>query len=325
MNTVLSFPAANPFADNTEPSADNPYQLIDFGHIGSLTVKRLDLLHPPVGGNKHYKLKYNLIEARRQGRTQLLSFGGAYSNHIHALAHAAHEQGFASVGIIRGDELASQPLNPTLTDAKRLGMQLEFVSRAAYRDKHSDGFLAQLRQRYPNAYIIPEGGSNQLAVQGCEQILSAVDRHMFAGIACAVGTGATLAGLINASGWQQQVIGLAAVKGGFLPAAIRQWLANESRLHVEHEQRLHAGQKTSKNNWQLIDEDRFGGYGRYDDELIDFIDEMRVQHNLPLEPIYTGKAMYRLLEMMRVGDAPRHRMLFIHTGGLQGYRAIDED
>ena len=279
-----------------------PYQTIPVTGDISITVKRIDQVHPTISGNKWFKLKYNLIEAKRLGYSQLLSFGGAYSNHIHALAHAASEFGFDSIGIIRGAELADKPLNPTLTMARSLGMQLKFISRSDYRRKHTPEFLTELKDRYPKAYVIPEGGTNTLAVKGCEEILSEQDKREFDTIACAVGTGGTFAGLINASQPEQKLLGFSALKGDFLINDIKQWANNE------------------KQNWTLNPEDKFGGYGKFNDELLTFIADVKARFNLPLEPIYTGKAFYRLLQLIEQGKvASGSKILFIHSGGLQAF------
>ncbi|MFC3903828.1 D-cysteine desulfhydrase [Acinetobacter marinus] len=280
-----------------EQFQDIPYQAItDLGDV-QLMVKRLDLVHPSISGNKFFKLKYNLIEARKLGYTQLLSFGGAYSNHIYALAHAAQQYGFESIGIIRGEELQDQALNPMLATASTLGMQLQFISRQDYRRKHTPEFLAELQQRYPNAYIIPEGGSNDLAIQGTAEILTDFDRENFDVICCAVGTGGTITGLINASSPQQKVIGFSALKGDFLDDDVRKW--------------------TTKNNWQIYSDNTFGGYAKYDQRLLNFMENMQQKYQLPLEPIYTGKAFYQLWQLIQQHHfTASTRILFIHTGGL---------
>ena len=289
-----------------EIRADIHYQPIAFDHGIVVSVKRIDLVHPHIAGNKFYKLKYNLQAAREQGKTLLISFGGAYSNHIHALAHAAHEYGFQALGIIRGQELAEQALNPTLQDAADLGMRFEFISRSDYRQKHTPEFLQAVRSRHPNAYIIPEGGCNDLAIQGCAEILSDADKRDFEVICCAVGTGGTLAGLINASAAQQRLIGYAALKTDHLSAEI---------MHMTH-----------KRQWQVFSEEVFGGYGRFNAELLDFIANTQARAGLPLDPIYTGKAFYRLSQHIAEGMfAPNSRILFIHTGGLQGHRPVNLD
>ena len=289
-----------------EIRADIPYQHIAFDHGIVVSVKRIDLVHPHIAGNKFYKLKYNLQAAREQGKTLLISFGGAYSNHIHALAHAAHEYGFQAIGIIRGQELVKQALNPTLQDAANLGMRFEFISRSDYRQKHTPEFLQAVLSRHPNAYIIPEGGCNDLAIQGCTEILSDADKSDFEVICCAVGTGGTLAGLINASAAQQRLIGYAALKTDHLNAEI---------MHMTH-----------KRQWQVFSEEVFGGYGRFNAELLDVIANTQTREGLPLDPVYTGKAFYRLSQHIAEGlFASNSRILFIHTGGLQGHRPVSPE
>ncbi len=273
-----------------------PYQNISL-QGQQITVKRLDKINSQVSGNKFYKLKYNLAHAQENGYQQIVSFGGAYSNHIYALAHACAELGIKSIGIIRGEELVNKPLNPTLKKVQNLGMKLHFISRQQYRQKHTTQFLAQLQQQYPNSYIIPEGGTNSLAIQGTEEILSKTDKRNYDYICCAVGTGGTIAGIINASSDKQRIIGFSALNSAYQTKDIEQW--------------------TNKNNWQLYPDDVFNGYGRYNDELIDFIKEIKKNQGLELEPIYTGKALYRLSQLL--SEKKKGRGLFIHTGGLQAF------
>lgn len=261
-----------------------------------IDVKRIDLVHPTIAGNKWYKLKHNLRYAKQHGYQQVISFGGAYSNHIYALAQACQLYQLDSVGIIRGNELAHKPLNPKLAKVAELGMQLSFIPRAEYRQKHMPNFLAKLANIYPNAYVIPEGGSNDLAVKGCMEILTQQDRQNYDMICCAVGTGGTIAGIINASNPTQQVLGFAAVNAD-LTATIQQW--------------------STQQNWQVLPDDVFGGYGKYNDELLTFINRIQTKHHVPLEPIYTGKALYRLWQFLQSMPATKKmRVLFIHTGGL---------
>jgi len=276
-----------------------PYQTINLPYPVQLTIKRLDQIHPHISGNKFFKLKYNLLAAQEQGLNQVLTFGGAFSNHIAATAFAAHHFGFQSIGIIRGDELAHQMLNPTLAMAQQLGMQLHFVSRAEYRLRHDIDYLHQLQQRYPNSYIIPEGGSNALAIQGCKEILSADDKENYDVICCAVGTGGTIAGLIEGSAEQQHVLGFSALKGDFLKDEIRQW--------------------TAKKNWSLTDAYCCGGYAKNSVELLNFINNFEQKYFIPLEHIYTGKMMMGVFDLIRHHYFPENtRILVIHTGGLQG-------
>ena len=279
-----------------------PYQHISVGGI-NISIKRLDLVHPYISGNKFFKLKYNLLTAQKQGYKKLLTFGGAYSNHIAATAYAAQLFGFESLGIIRGEELASKALNTTLNTAQQFGMQLQFVTREAYRQKQSSAYLAQLQQDYPDYYVIPEGGTNSLAIQGCQEILNKQDCENFDLICCAVGTGGTITGLIEASHPQQQVLGFSALKGDFLAREIQQL--------------------THKTNWKITDQYCCGGYAKTTPELLQFIRTFEHQHQIPLEQIYTGKMLLGLTDLIQPGAFPRdHRILVIHSGGLQGRLAV---
>ncbi|MBL8282060.1 1-aminocyclopropane-1-carboxylate deaminase/D-cysteine desulfhydrase [Acinetobacter junii] len=276
-----------------------PYQTLDLPFPVQLTVKRLDLIHPQISGNKFFKLKYNLLAAKQQNLNQVLTFGGAYSNHIAATAYAAHYFGFQSIGVIRGEELAKQALNPTLQTAQDFGMQLHFVSRAEYRLRHELEYLQQLKQRYPNTWIIPEGGTNDLAIQGTKEILSADDRENYDVICCAVGTGGTIAGIIESSSDQQHILGFSALKGDFLKYDIQQW--------------------TNKTNWSLTDEYCCGGYAKTNSELLQFMQQFEQQYAVPLEQVYTAKMMMGLFDLIQQGNFPVNtRILAIHTGGLQG-------
>lgn len=275
-----------------------PYQQITVEGF-EISIKRLDLVHPHISGNKFFKLKYNLLAAQQQGCKKLLTFGGAYSNHIAATAYAAQLFRFESLGIIRGEELASKPLNSTLHTAQRFGMQLQFVTREAYRHKQSSAYLAQLQQDYPDYYVIPEGGTNALAIQGCTEILSDEDRQNYDLICCAVGTGGTITGLIEASHSQQHVLGFSVLKGDFLSTEVKQL--------------------TPKRNWQITDQYCCGGYAKTTPELLQFIQDFEQQYDIPLEQIYTGKMLLGLTDLIQQGAFPRdHRILVIHSGGLQG-------
>lgn len=275
-----------------------PYNTVHL-HGVTLAIKRLDSVHPQISGNKFFKLKYNFAAAQRQGLKQVLTFGGAYSNHIAATAYAAHLFGMQSIGIIRGDELAHKALNPTLQTAQGFGMQLKFVSREMYRLKQSASFLTQLQAEFPNGYIIPEGGTNPLAIQGCTEILSPADLENFDLICCAAGTGGTIAGLIEASAAHQQVLGFSALKGDFLTQDVEQW--------------------TARRNWRITDEFCQGGYAKTTPEIMQFIQEFEAAYSIPLEQVYTGKMLFGIQQMILRGEIkPEQRILVLHTGGLQG-------
>ena len=270
-----------------------------------LFIKREDKLHPIISGNKFRKLKYNIEEAKRLNQTTLLTFGGAFSNHILAVAGAGAEFGFKTIGVIRGEELESKiQENPTLVKAQELGMQFYFVSRTAYRDKEEPSFISHLHEKYGNFYLVPEGGTNNLAIKGCEEILTDSDKEYFTHITCAVGTGGTISGLINSSTEKQQIIGFSSLKGAFLSEVIRNFV--------------------SKTNWSINDSYHFGGYGKVTDELIQFLNSFYSQTAIPLDPVYTGKMVFGVLDLIEKGYFPENsKILMIHTGGLQGIKGMN--
>jgi 1-aminocyclopropane-1-carboxylate deaminase len=264
-----------------------------------LYLKREDEIHPFVSGNKYRKLKYNLIEAEKLGVKILLTFGGAYSNHIAAVASAGNELGFKTIGVIRGEELKEKVFfNPTLNFAQQCGMRFEFVSRENYRDKTSEAFINNLKDKFGDFYLIPEGGTNTLAIKGCEEILTKTDKY-FDYICCAVGTGGTISGLINCSKPSQQVLGFPALKGDFLQQDISRFVY--------------------KTNWKLTTDYHFGGYAKINEELIAFINEFSSSQDILLDPVYTGKMMFGIFDLIEKGFFPKGtKILAIHTGGLQG-------
>lgn len=283
------------FDDIAENIPEQSIQL----HGVNITIKRLDLVHPAISGNKFFKLKYNFLEAKSLGYLGVLSFGGAFSNHIAATAFASHQFGFKSIGIIRGEELAHQSLNHTLFTAQQFGMQLEFISREHYRLKDSADFLAQLKEKYPDYYIIPEGGTNDLAIQGCKEILTESNKANFDLICCAVGTGGTISGLIESSANHQNMLGFSALKGDFLTKDVQQL--------------------THKYNWKITDEFCCGGYAKTTPELLQFMQNFEHEFAIPLEQVYTAKMLFGLSQMIQRQEIkPSTRILAIHTGGLQG-------
>lgn len=277
----------------------NQKLLISFPNSISVTIKREDLIHPVVSGNKFRKLKYNLLQAKTENKNTLLTFGGAFSNHIAAVAFAAKEQGFQSIGIIRGDELRDKiEANPTLQFAQECGMQFEFVSREAYRLKNESSFLEDLKQQFGDFFLIPEGGTNELAVKGCQEIFTAEDSQ-FDYICCAVGTGGTISGIINSALPHQKVLGFPALKGDFLQDEIRIFVQNQ--------------------NWELINAYHFGGYGKVNEDLIRFMNQFYKDNKIPLDPVYTGKMVFGVMDLIQKNYFQAHsNILLIHTGGLQG-------
>lgn len=269
-----------------------------------LYLKREDTIHPFISGNKYRKLKYNLLEAKKQGKETLLTFGGAFSNHIAAAAYAGHEQGMKTIGVIRGEELSNKwQDNPTLQLAHEHGMQFHFVSRSAYRLKNEPSFIQKLKEKFGDFYLLPEGGTNALAVKGCAEILTDADAQ-FDYICSAVGTGGTVAGLINAAQPHQTVLGFPALKGDFLSEEICTFVHNDG--------------------WKLVTDYHFGGYAKVDQQLIEFINLFRRETGIPLDPIYTGKMLFGIFDLIKQDVfEPGTQILAIHTGGLQGIKGMN--
>ena len=281
-------------------------QQIDLSFSSNCTVyiKREDLIHPIVSGNKFRKLKYNILQAKVEKKTKLLTFGGAFSNHIAAVAFAAKENGFQSVAIIRGDELENRVSeNPTLSFARNCGMHFEFVSRETYRKKSELEFVENLKEKHGGFYLIPEGGTNELAIKGCQEILNE-DDYAFDYICCSVGTGGTISGIINSAKEYQKVLGFPALKGDFLKDEICKFVKN--------------------NRWDFISDYHFGGYGKVNDDLITFINAFYKQNKIPLDPIYTAKMAFGVIDLIKSNYFPENsKILIIHTGGLQGIQGMN--
>lgn len=267
----------------------------------NLFIKRIDQIHEHVSGNKWYKLKYNIIEAKRRKTKSILTFGGAYSNHISATAYLAKENGFDSIGIIRGEEHV--PLNPTLNFAVSKGMNIHYISRRDYKLKHTPEFLKSLRERFDNFYLIPEGGSNQFALKGCSEIIDINDTQDY--ICCAVGTGSTIAGVINSLNVNQRAVGFSAINDlCWLRKNISEW--------------------TTKKNWEILNNYCGGGYAKINQELVDFIDNFYKTQGVGLDVVYTGKMMFGILDLVAKDFFPKgSSILALHTGGLQGNKGMN--
>lgn len=304
----------------------------------NLFVQREDLLHPIVSGNKWYKLKWNLLQARQLECNTLLSFGGAYSNHIHALSAAAKLFGFTSIGVIRGDELADKSaaeLSPTLTDAKQNGMHLVYISRTQYRDKASPEFLDTLKQRFGNFYCIPEGGNNILGIKGCAEMARPIlEKPNLAKefsldqrkktwpdwVCMASGTGCSIAGLVYGLAQQEQlrtkVLGINVLKGA-------EYIESEIESQLS---RLMPGMTLAartNTQWLMNHDYHFGGYGKVRNELLDFMAWFSEQHQIALDQVYTGKLFYAVYDLIKKGFfAPGAKLVIIHSGGLQGARRL---
>lgn len=275
---------------------------------------RLDQIDSAASGNKLFKLAENFRAARAAGFTRLLSFGGAYSNHLHALALLGAAEGFSTIGMVRGEAVD----NATLRDAQRAGMALHFVDRATYRRKHEAAFIDGLQQRFGPCYVIPEGGANAAGMAGCrvlgEVIRASAWRPDLVVLPCA--TGSTLAGVVAGLDGYCETLGIAVLKGGeFLRAEVAGYLRGASALQ--------AGGVTHNTRWSIDTEQHGGGYARVTAELANFIEDLQARSGIPAEPVYTGKMLHALYRRIAAGAfAPGTRVLALHTGGLQGARGF---
>ncbi len=270
-------------------------------------LQREDLIHPFVNGNKYYKLKYNLKKAKEKNFDTLLTFGGAYSNHIYAVSAAAKLFGFNSIGIIRGEEY--KPLNPTLQFAVNNEMKLHYLDRKTYRKRTDPEFRKEIAKQFGDVYIIPEGGTNELALKGTAEILDNIEVE-FDYLCSAVGSGGTLAGLITGLNGKKNAIGFSALKGGkYLTETINELLSNSSIRQFD--------------NWQIQSDYHFGGFAKINHELIDFMEWFRSENEILLEPLYTGKMIYGINDLITKNYFPKNsKIVAIHTGGLQGLEGM---
>jgi 1-aminocyclopropane-1-carboxylate deaminase len=256
-------------------------------------VLRLDLIHPQISGNKWFKLKYNLEEAKKQGYHTILTFGGAFSNHIHAAAVACHQAGFQSIGVIRGEKNSEH--NFTLSEAKNYGMDLHFVSREDYRRKDQTDFIARLKEQFGDFYLIPEGGDNKSGEKGCGEILP--EQNDFDYIVCAVGTGTTFRGIKNSLKPAQKLIGISVLKGH--------------------------GDLNSQDG--IIAGYHFGGYAKHTPELLSFKEQFENETDVPLDYVYTSKLFYAVNDLILKGKIPENsKVLVVHSGGLQGNKGYEQ-
>ncbi len=276
-----------------------------------LFIKRDELIHPVIQGNKWRKLKYNLLAAAEQSANTILSFGGAYSNHLHALAAAGRLFNFNTIGIIRGERPAT--LNPSLQDMQAWGMQLEFISRADFRKQTSTEFIQQLKQEYGAFYLIPEGGNNAAGRQGCSELLDELDQP-YDVICCEVGSGTQFSALVSGHATSSQ----AAHNTHYLGFVVMKNPALLQQLKDYFQQ-----QQVTYSNWSLNHDYHFGGFARADDTLHAFIRQFKQQQAIQLEPVYSGKMLYGIYQLIEQDYfKPGSRILAIHGGGLQGLRGF---
>lgn len=295
----------------------------DFAHkkLVSIDCLRLDKIHPFVSGNKWYKLKYPILHGYQSGKTQFLSFGGAYSNHLHALAYAGKHLGLKTIGVVRGERI--EPLNSTLQDCEDWGMELIWLPREQYRqfaahskgtDSVSSAAQAHFTSLYPEAWIIPEGGSCADGVLGVESLFNALHHNAMLDydfIVTPVGSGTTLAGLVRAKIGRAKCLGFSALRG-----------ANDLELRVEN----HLEDAMHVNDWSIAHDYHFGGFAKIHPRLTSFISDIYKQYGLLLDPVYTGKMLYGIAEFIHQGRIPSGaKVLILHTGGLQGWRGFGKE
>jgi 1-aminocyclopropane-1-carboxylate deaminase len=284
------------------PVVNQPLRLQEIEGDLEITLKREDQIHPDISGNKWRKLKYNFQHAKQNGYQSVLTFGGAFSNHLAAVAAAGHQYGFQTHGIVRGEELETQSLNPTLQYCTQEGMALHFVSRTLYRNKKQA--LASVIIDDKNPYVIPEGGTNVLAVNGCAEILTSADKE-FDTIAVAVGTGGTMAGLIQSTSDHQHLVGFQVVKDIEIPSRIRTFVSND--------------------RWSLVPTYYEVGYTKTPKALIDFAHSVAGQTGVILDPLYTAPMLWHLIKKRKENTWNfGNRLLMIHTGGHQSIKGINQ-
>ena len=275
----------------------------------NLFIKREDLIDPEISGNKWFKLKYNLLEAKKLGYKKILTLGGAYSNHIYSTAAAGKKFGFETIGVIRGEE--HLPLNPTLSFAKDCGMKFHYLDRKSYKNKYDELIVKSLKNEYDDFYLVPEGGSNSLAVKGCSEIIPRINKK-FDFICTACGTGGTLAGMVLGLNSNAKAIGFSVLKGGeFLNNNVKNFLSifNQNNLI----------------NWEINLDYHFGGYAKVTDELLEFCHEFTDKHNIEIEPIYTGKMLFGIFDLIKKKYFPKgSTIIALHSGGLQGLKGLEQ-
>jgi len=265
-------------------------------------VLRLDQLHPVVSGNKWFKLRQYLSKAANEGKNTIATFGGAYSNHIVATAFAGQAAGLHTIGFIRGEK--TTPLSPTLAEAAGYGMELVYVSREQYRNKP----MIKDAHANPSWLWINEGGYGPEGMMGAQDILSVTDTSHYTHILCACGTGTTLAGLALAALPHQQCIGISALKGhtGLLNDVME--LVPPGHLHKEIE---------------VLHQYHFGGYAKHPPHLIEWMNTLWREEQLPTDMVYTSKLLFAVKDMIDNNYfSTQHQLLIIHSGGLQGNRSL---
>jgi len=266
-------------------------------------IKREDKIHPIVSGNKFRKLKYNIQKAKELNKNIIITFGGAHSNHLLATAYAGKKENLKTIAYVRGDELQNIKYNSTLQKCNDFGMEFVFISRVDYRKRNELDYIKSIKTKFKDAYVIPEGGTNELGVLGCEEILT-LDDSFFDVICCPVGSGGTISGIINSSSNNHKVIGFSALKGSEINNVISKFV--------------------NKSNWKIFDDDIFGGYANIDNRLVNFINEFYKNTGLELDPIYNSKMLFKIIKLIESKKWKfGKKVLLINTGGLQSVKEMN--
>lgn len=270
----------------------------------TITIKREDLIDNYCSGNKIRKLKYNFLNLKKNGFNKIVTFGGAFSNHLYATSLMGNINNIPTVGFVRGDELLNQDKNPTLKFCEQNGMKLKFLDRGSYRLKEKSEIVSMYLKEKSKSYLIPEGGTNSLAIMGCKEIINKVDRK-YDSICCPVGTGGTILGLIESSFKDQFIVGFPVSKNKNLITFIRN--------------------NTSKKNWIFQNDYSFGGYGKVSSDLIEFINKISINHKILFDPIYNGKMLFGIFDLIKKNKWKWGKnILVIHTGGQQGIYGLNQ-
>jgi len=283
-----------------------------------LDILRLDLIHPFYGGNKFFKLKYNLQKATELCLSRVLTFGGSHSNHIYSTAAICKETNIDSIGIIRGEEKLIEQ-SPTLQFAIKNGMKLHFVSREKYKDKTTENLVNDLKKLFGNFYLIPEGGSNYEGIKGCIEILNN-DLKEYDYVFCACGTASTYSGIKISANPNQKIIGISVLKGeNKLIETVNEW------MNIFGSEKIEAHQTGLINCSTIINGYDFGGYAKYSEELILFKRNFEMEYSIPLDYIYTSKLVYAVFDLIKQGRIIKDsKILIIQSGGLQGNAGFEK-
>ncbi|MFO0434775.1 MAG: 1-aminocyclopropane-1-carboxylate deaminase/D-cysteine desulfhydrase, partial [Sphingobacteriaceae bacterium] len=282
----------------------------------SIDVLRLDLIHPYYGGNKYFKLKYNVISAEtlKQSRNlsgqgdelPILTFGGAHSNHIYSTAAFCHEHKLKVIGVIRGESSLIEQ-SPTLQFAQKQGMHLHFISRERYKNKTDNDLIEELKQEFGDFYMIPEGGNNELGIKGCMEIMDQVPTYDY--VFCACGTVCTYTGILASAKSNQKIIGVSVLKGeNALMADVNKNAANFQFTHIKP----FSGGKLDHS--AILDQYHFGGYAKHTKELLNFKNTFEADHHIPLDYIYTSKLFYAVYDLINKGQLmDNSSVLIVHS------------